>query len=107
VSEPHDVQEDFYYGEPIENGFAHVIKFQGHEIVLLHRRKYKACSETPTKGFFKMDAPQKKMLLKAIFGIGTSLLLGKLIKLERQIEDRINDRIDEKYPDSEDTTEED
>jgi hypothetical protein len=93
--EPEEVeQEDFYYGEPIENGFAHVLKFRGHEVILMHRRKYKPCNETPTNGALGMNARTKKFLIKRSIEFLFAAAIGYAIKTEKNIVTRVDEHFD-------------
>jgi hypothetical protein len=101
-----EVQEDFYYVEPmVDGGLAHVLKFQDHEVILMHRRRfYRAYNETPVKGPFGMNPKLAKFIAKQGFSIVGAVLIGYIIKTEKKIEAKI----DEHYaPPVEDTPEED
>lgn len=44
-----------------------------------------------------MNTKAKKTVLKSVFAIATSLALGQLIKLERQIEENIDRKIEDYF----------
>lgn len=48
----------------------------------------------------KLSADQKKAMAKFVFGAVTSLILGKMIKLERQAEVYFDKKVDERYDES-------
>jgi hypothetical protein len=87
VDEP---QEDFYYTEPLEGGGnVHILKFLGHEVILMHRRKiYTPYNETPTKGLSVPNAWLKKKLIEAAVGAPFALAIGILMKMDKKAVDR-------------------
>jgi len=102
VEEP----EDFYYGEPLpDGGFAHVVRFMGHEVVFIHRRSnYRSYNETPMKGHLDMNTKAKKFLVKRGIEFIFAAAIGYLIKTEKKIESRVDDHF---APPKVDETEED
>jgi hypothetical protein len=87
VFEDHD---DFYYTEPLPGGgHAHILKLQGHEIILMHRRRnYRAYNETPTEGTPVKNTWLRKKMLEALVGAPFALAIGYLIKMEKIAVDR-------------------
>lgn len=97
----HDENEDFYYTEPLEGGGnVHILKLQGHQLILMHRRVYTAYNETPMKGPFGMNPKLAKFLVKQSIGLAFAAAIGYAIKMEKRIETRI----DEHYAPPEDET---
>jgi hypothetical protein len=103
--DPEEV-EDFYYGEPLpDGGFAHVVRFMGHEVVLIHRRRnYRPYNETPMEGPIGMNAKAKKFLAKRAIELIAATVIGYIIKAEKKYETQIDEYF---APPKADTPEED
>lgn len=109
VAHADDSQEDFYYGEPLPGGgFAHVVRLGRHEVIVLHRMKYKAYNETPMKGNLGMSPNTWKLILKTAVAVASSAALGSIYKLGKAVDQRIDDHFEaDRFQEPKPTTEKD
>lgn len=93
--------EDFYYTESSPNGDrVHIFQLAGHQCILMHRKKNRGYSETPTKGFAVNPRIAKKVA-QTVVAVAFSTLLGTTWKLGKQADALIGEHYDAKIAENE------